>query len=290
MKKEYPKDGIHKEFYPNGQKKSLGNYKDGKQEGKHFEWHENGKKKAEYNYINGKLDGRILRWHDNGIKKFEASTSNGEAHGKLTSWFSNGQKERETSFNSGKAHGRSRIWGDFGLVVDERLYRNGELVKTIVIDKITKLKNEMLYDERILNAFDDYLESVFETDPVFHEYLLSKHGACGFDTVLIEMSMKRVSLWLADIEFLYQQFDKFRPLDLDDNAYVNDIVKDNSNTHIDEHTLIAFDRFLKQVSDTDPVYYKSLRSKYDKGVFNDRLEKLNGITDMADLFDEFGEF
>jgi hypothetical protein len=64
----------------------------------------------------------------------------------------------------------------------------------------------------------------------------------------------------------------------------------SNSQYIYEHVLIAFDGFLEQVSDIDPVYYKSLRSKYDKGVFNDRLEKLNGITDMADLFDEFYEF
>ena len=41
------KDGINTQYYENGQKKSEGNYKDGKEEGLHTSWHENGQKESE---------------------------------------------------------------------------------------------------------------------------------------------------------------------------------------------------------------------------------------------------
>ena len=37
-------------------------------------------------------------------------------------------------------------------------------------------------------------------------------------------------------------------------------------------------------------YYKQLNSKYKTGQLDKKLESLNGITDMADLYNEFYDF
>jgi antitoxin component YwqK of YwqJK toxin-antitoxin module len=313
MKKEYPKDGIHKEFYPNGQKQSEGHYRDGKKEGKqtHWyengqkkeegnvkvvgkyslvhgkwnEWHENGQMKSEGNYKDGMMVGKWTHWYENGQKKAEGNVKDGKVDGKRTMWYENGNKKLRDYNQDGMEHGRQTSWDFNGYIIEEKIYRNGELIKTIEIDKPHKIKkflNVADFDEEISRPFDTYLQDVCLEDSIRCERLLTRHAVCGFDTALIQMSID--GRYAGNSKAIWEVFDNFCRED------DNDHEKDSSNTHIDEHTLVAFDRFLKQVSDTDPVYYKSLRSKYDKGVFNDRLEKLNGITDMADLFDEFGEF
>ena len=58
-------------LYKNGQKKSEGNFKDGKLVGLVVEWHENGQKWRELNYKDGKVDGLYVEWYENGQKKCE---------------------------------------------------------------------------------------------------------------------------------------------------------------------------------------------------------------------------
>ena len=64
MKKEIPENGLHAEYYNNGNKKSEGNYKDGKKSGKWMSWHKNGLRKYEVNYKDGKEDGERIQWDD----------------------------------------------------------------------------------------------------------------------------------------------------------------------------------------------------------------------------------
>ena len=66
------------EFHDNGQKKSEGNYKDGKVHGPVVIWYENGQKRSEGNYKDGKLHGDGRGWHENGQKNFESEWKNGK--------------------------------------------------------------------------------------------------------------------------------------------------------------------------------------------------------------------
>ena len=47
MTTENPKNGLHTEYYDNGQKKSEATYKDGVYDGKRAQWYENGQKSSE---------------------------------------------------------------------------------------------------------------------------------------------------------------------------------------------------------------------------------------------------
>ena len=51
MKKEIPENGLHAEYYNNGNKKSEGNYIDGKKNGKCREWDKNGQLVSEVDII-----------------------------------------------------------------------------------------------------------------------------------------------------------------------------------------------------------------------------------------------
>jgi len=73
-----PYTGKFFEFHDNGQKKSEGNYKDGKQDGLLVTWYENGQKQIEANNKDGKLYGDARGWHENGQKSFESEWKNGK--------------------------------------------------------------------------------------------------------------------------------------------------------------------------------------------------------------------
>jgi len=84
--------------YRNGQKKSEGNYKDGKRNGKWTWWYENGQMEFEINYKDGEVDGKWTDWFENGQKQLEGNYKDGKRNGKWTSWYENGQKRTEVNY------------------------------------------------------------------------------------------------------------------------------------------------------------------------------------------------
>ena len=54
MTTENPKNGLHTEYFDNGQKKLEGNLNNGNWVGKLTDWYRNGKIKSETNYKDGK--------------------------------------------------------------------------------------------------------------------------------------------------------------------------------------------------------------------------------------------
>ena len=53
-------------YYENGQKKEVRNYKNGREEGLQTDWYENGQKKMEGNFKDGMLDGLETEWDEEG--------------------------------------------------------------------------------------------------------------------------------------------------------------------------------------------------------------------------------
>jgi antitoxin component YwqK of YwqJK toxin-antitoxin module len=115
-----PKDGLHVEYYENGQKKAEGHFKNGKQDGLTTFWYENGQKQEELNWKNGELDGLRTKWHDNGQKKEESHWKNGEQDGLYTGWYENGQMQEEGHFKDGKREGLLTFWNENGQVRESR--------------------------------------------------------------------------------------------------------------------------------------------------------------------------
>jgi len=57
MTKETPKNGLHAQYYDNGQKRSECNFQDGKRYGKSTNWYKNGQIVSEANYKENKCIG-----------------------------------------------------------------------------------------------------------------------------------------------------------------------------------------------------------------------------------------
>ena len=115
-------------LYENGQKKSEGNYKDGKPDGLRVWWHENGQKKSEVKYKDGKPNGLYVSWHKNGQKQTEGNFKDGNPDGLLVEWHDNGQKKEEANFKDGKPDGLYVMWHKNGEKKSEVNFKNGKLI------------------------------------------------------------------------------------------------------------------------------------------------------------------
>ena len=105
------------EFHYNGQKKSEGNYKDGKRDGPVVVWHENGQKHVEAGYKDGKYDGFWTMWYEKGQKNSEVNFKDGKPDGLTVSWHENGQNRTEINYKDGTVIS-SKYWNSKGEEVD----------------------------------------------------------------------------------------------------------------------------------------------------------------------------
>ena len=105
MTTENPKNGLHTEYFDNGQKKLEGNLNNGNWVGKLTDWYRNGKIKSETNYKDGKIDGSLIYWYEEeayyqGFKKAP------KWNGKVTERYQNGQIMSEQNWKNGKLNGK----------------------------------------------------------------------------------------------------------------------------------------------------------------------------------------
>jgi antitoxin component YwqK of YwqJK toxin-antitoxin module len=120
------KAGLWIEWYPSGQKKEEGSYKNGNEEGNSTKWHRNGQKEYEGSYKNGKKEGKWIEWRRDGKKDEVGSYKNGKKEGKWSYWGWGGQKEYEGSYKNDVKEGNWTTWHDNGQKEHEGSYKNGK--------------------------------------------------------------------------------------------------------------------------------------------------------------------
>lgn len=86
-------------YYPEGQKRIEGTYKDGKREGLWRYWYENGNLWSEGYYKADVRHGRSTVWHENGKKYYEGHYTDGERTGKWKFWDEDGKLLKEIDYN-----------------------------------------------------------------------------------------------------------------------------------------------------------------------------------------------
>ena len=88
---EVPENGVHKEYYENGQLKAEMNYKDGKLDGDKKKYYENGQLKTEMTYKDGKLEGAIRKYYISGQVLLETIYEDGKIAGEGKEFYENGK-------------------------------------------------------------------------------------------------------------------------------------------------------------------------------------------------------
>ena len=106
-------DGEYKEYYSNGDLKSIVRYQKGKRHGMVEVWYED--------------DGRRNLPHRH-AKKIEFT--GGKIDGLYQEWWLNGEKKKQATYKSGKKDGELVLWAEDGKVTTRTIYKDGKVVKT----------------------------------------------------------------------------------------------------------------------------------------------------------------
>ncbi|MBN1411731.1 MAG: hypothetical protein JW969_12865 [Spirochaetales bacterium] len=101
----FEKQRKNEEFYPNGKKKSIETYKNGKKEGTFSEFFENGKTASVMPYKNDLLHGNVIHYYENGKIKDKTTYSSGMAQGKAVYYNEAEKILKEEYFDKGMTKG-----------------------------------------------------------------------------------------------------------------------------------------------------------------------------------------
>ncbi len=125
---EVPYSGLGKDYHPNGEKKNLTTFVDGKPVGRQSHWYSSGKKAMEAE-IDSEGAGHAIEWYEDGRKKSERRTLNGKVHGTRTTWHPNGQKKsEETHFRNGwPTTGTATTWHENGQMKYQETWGGGSM-------------------------------------------------------------------------------------------------------------------------------------------------------------------
>ena len=144
----------YESFHDNGELKSQGKVKDGKQVGVWKFYGDNGKLKAQGKYENGEKEGEWKQYHDNGQLSSEGKYENGEKEGEWKIYGDNGKLKSQGKYENGKREGEMRYYHDNGQLGAEGKYENGEqegewkyYLKDGNVDKIEVYEDGELVDE-----------------------------------------------------------------------------------------------------------------------------------------------
>lgn len=103
-----------KEYYENGQLKSVGNFANGKANGEWKFYHENGQLAAIGKYINGKANGEWKEYYNNGQLKSIGNNTDEIRNGEWKFYHENGKLENFGKYTNDKANGDWKFYYDNG--------------------------------------------------------------------------------------------------------------------------------------------------------------------------------
>jgi antitoxin component YwqK of YwqJK toxin-antitoxin module len=119
------KGKFHKEFYENGQVKSIYHTKKEKIQGEYKEFYKNGNRKKIEHYKDGVKHGEVLIYYKNGDLDTKYTMQKGLIDGKMISYYKNGKLRAETDYKNGKPHGIVKHYYPNGRLESVERFENG---------------------------------------------------------------------------------------------------------------------------------------------------------------------
>jgi len=122
------KDGVERQFFPNGRIKSEVTYVNGQLTGISRAWHENGVLESEMPIVDGSVEGLVKQWNEDGELLGSYAICNGT--GVQKTWYQNGKLMGEIAQVSGQRTGRLRAYFEDGELAAETYWiKNREVSK-----------------------------------------------------------------------------------------------------------------------------------------------------------------
>ena len=116
--------GAIKDFWKNGQLKSIQLFINGKQQGLSETFYEDGKKESARWYKSGEKDSVHTGWWPNGNKKYQYYFNNGLYNGLFTEWYQSGRMIRKVMYAQGSELS-GQGWRETGKLYMNFIMRNG---------------------------------------------------------------------------------------------------------------------------------------------------------------------
>ena len=103
-------------------------------EGVHREYYDNGNIKSELGYKNNQLDGRCRLYYKNGNLKRQVHYERGVVEGKAFEFYENGQYKIEGNYKNGIVDHVNKVYYDNGNLYSFMVYNKGQLIEHITLD------------------------------------------------------------------------------------------------------------------------------------------------------------
>ncbi len=98
-------EGLHRQWYPNGQLKEVRHYQNGWQEGEQRGWYESGKQAFVSQFENDVYEGSRKEWYANGKPALDGNYHEGQENGPQRQWFDNGSLKANYESRNGRNYG-----------------------------------------------------------------------------------------------------------------------------------------------------------------------------------------
>ena len=118
-------DGIFISYYQNGNIKEKHTYKNGNEEGEGLFYYENAKLEEKYFMKNGKLDGEAFAYYPSGKLLQKRKFINGKAEGELVEYYENGVVKEKAYFINDKQEKEHFFYDEKGKLIKTEIYKNG---------------------------------------------------------------------------------------------------------------------------------------------------------------------
>ena len=151
-----PHNGEHITRWPNGNKKDLDHYRDGRLHGICSGWFFNSVLENRGNYKDGEMDGLFTWYFDNGHVRSKQEFLEGKWHGECVWWYPDGTLKSRSFHKLGKSHGDSIHY-----------FRNGEIKVTEIFNQDVLIKYQRITLEGLAHIPTDikngHIEGCYNT-------------------------------------------------------------------------------------------------------------------------------
>ena len=119
-------DGESREYYEEGDIKSISHFKNHIPDGVFISYYQNGNMEEKYVYVNGEENGECFSYYENGKLEERYFLKNGEIDGEAFAYYPSGKLEVKDFFKDGKKEGESIFYHENGNIKQKSTFKNGK--------------------------------------------------------------------------------------------------------------------------------------------------------------------
>ena len=119
-------DGESREYYEEGDIKSISHFKNHIPDGVFISYYQNGNMEEKYAYVNGQANGECFSYYENGKLEERYFLKNGEIDGEAFAYYPSGKLEVKDFFKDGKKEGESIFYHENGNIKQKSTFKNGK--------------------------------------------------------------------------------------------------------------------------------------------------------------------